>query len=278
MVGYASKELFKKEPVAWQIYDLRLANFDTDADFKEELSRLLASPILYLNGHDAPDLSGKQIELLRAYIDKGGFIFAEDCCGKPGFAEGFRKLVDKLFDKENSLVELRPNHPIWAAHTAIDSKDFYRGQDPKSRVQYVERDCRTVLVFTPIPLAGYWEEARFMPKNPGAANRGELAFRFAGNVIAYATELKMPKPNGSRVDVGIERDTGMKITSLTPCGPAAQAGLRVGDIIVRVGSSRIRTSMRCVAFLGVSIVKFVLCSSAARAVRKRDCSCRLRRG
>ena len=67
-------------------------------------------------------------------------------------------------------------------------------------------------------------------------------------MIAYATELKMPKPNGSRVDVGIERDTGMKITSLTPCGPAAQAGLRVGDIIVRVGSSRTQNfnALRCV--------------------------------
>ena len=201
LVEYASKELFKKQPVGWQIFDPRLASLETAAEQKEELSNLLASPILYLNGHDAPDLTEKQIELLRRYIDEGGFIFAEDCCGKPGFDAGFRDLIEKKILKDSPLVELQPGHPIWTAHTPIDLAEFYRGQPAEKRIQCVERGCKTVLVYSPIPLAGYWEEARFMPTKPGAANRGELAFRFAGNVIAYATGLEMPKPKGTKIAV-----------------------------------------------------------------------------
>lgn len=36
--------------------------------------------------------------------------------------------------------------------------------------------------------------------------RGELAYRFAGNVIAYATGLEMPKPRLSKVDITDRKD------------------------------------------------------------------------
>ena len=58
------------------------------------------------------------------------------------------------------------------------------------------------MVFCPQPLAGFWEEVRFMPEgNLPPRTRGELAYRFAGNVIAYATGLEMPRPRLSKVDL-----------------------------------------------------------------------------
>src|SRR5207248_1096901 len=65
------------------------------------------------------------------------------------------------------------------------------------KIQAIERGCKTVVVFSPQPLAGYWEESRFMPKGKEAVadtERGKLAFRLAGNIIAYATGLEPPKP------------------------------------------------------------------------------------
>jgi hypothetical protein len=207
LVDYASKALFKKQPLAWQIFDPRLANLENDANFKDELTSLLQSPILYMNGHTAPNLTPQQIKLLRRYVDEGGFIFAEACCGDERFTKGFNDLMEKVFDKEAHLVPMRPEHPIWSAHMPLDPKDFIEGREPKDQVQCIERGCKTVVVFTPQPLAGFWEEYRFMPNNNlPPTTRGELAYRFAGNVIAYATGLEMPKPRLSKVELTDQSD------------------------------------------------------------------------
>src|SRR5206468_4167541 len=72
------------------------------------------------------------------------------------------------------------------------------------------RGCRTVAVFSPSPLAGYWEEARFMPADGRAPkNRGEKAFCLARNVIAYATGMELPKPKLSTIKLVNPGDTGI---------------------------------------------------------------------
>ena len=199
LVDYASKTLFRKQPLAWQVFDPRSANLETEDKLKEELTNLLQSPILYMTGHAAPDLTERQIELLRRYVDEGGFIFAEACCGSQAFTDGFRKLMDKVFNKESPLTQMRADHPIWTAHVPIDPKEFDR---PNAQIECIERGCKTVVVFSPQPLAGFWEESKFMPtSNLAPLNRGELAYRFAGNVIAYATGLEMPKPRLTKVEL-----------------------------------------------------------------------------
>jgi len=200
LVEYSSRELFKKLPLAWQIFDPRLADLSTDDKFNEELSNLLQSPILYMNGHEAPNLSKAQKRLLRRYVDEGGFIFAEACCGSPEFARGFRKLMEDedVFGKDSIMEPLAPTHAIWSAHSPVPASVFQGDQVPaEKKIQSIERGCKTVVVFTPQPLAGYWEESRFMPKVGeivADTDRGKLAYRLAGNIIAYATGFEPPKP------------------------------------------------------------------------------------
>jgi Domain of unknown function (DUF4159) len=200
LVDYSSREIFKKLPLAWQAFDPRLADLSTDAKFNEELSSLLQSPILYINGHEAPNLTPAQKKLLRRFVDEGGFIFAEACCGSKEFTAGFKKLMeDKLvFGDESPLMPVDINHPIWSSHTLIPAKVFQGETVPDDmKLMAIERGCKTVVVFSPQPLAGYWEEARFAPRTGeivGAENRGKLAFRLAGNIIAYATGFEPPKP------------------------------------------------------------------------------------
>jgi hypothetical protein len=196
---YASRELFKKMPLAWQTFDPRLADLSTDAKFNEELSNLLQSPILYMNGHEAPVLTVAQKRLLRRYVDEGGFILAEACCGSEAFVEGFKKLMaDKeVFGEESPLLPLDVNHPIWSSHALVPAAVFQGPQVPEEKkIQAIERGCKTVVVFSPQPLAGYWEEDRFAPKVGEVVGnvRSKLAYRLAGNIIAYATGLEPPKP------------------------------------------------------------------------------------
>lgn len=200
LVEYSSREIFKKMPLAWQIFDPRQADLSTEAKFNDELSNLLQSPILYMNGHEAPNLTPSQKRLLKRYVDEGGFILAEACCGSEEFAKGFKKLMEDkdVFGQESPLMPLLPTHPIWSSHSLVPANVFQGEHVPEDKkILAIERGCKTVVVFSPQPLAGYWEEARFIPRVKeavGDKERGKLAYRLAGNIIAYATGFEPPKP------------------------------------------------------------------------------------
>lgn len=190
LTEFASRELFSGLPMGWQAYDSRKKSF-TEPELKEEVESLLACPIVYLNGHGALVLTLQQEEILKRYVNEGGFLFAEACCGDEEFAKSFHKLIAKLFP-DNQLTRVPPQHSIWNSYYMVSPSEF-------PYVDVLERGCKTVVIFTMSPMAGYWEEARFQPKNGvPAKNRGEKAFQFAGNVIAYATGMQPPEQKGTR--------------------------------------------------------------------------------
>src|SRR5206468_1605667 len=129
-------------------------------------------PIVYFNGHEAPRFTDLETQLLKEYLDQGGFLMVEDCCGRPAFDQGFRKLMQDLFP-DNPLKPLAPEHPLWRAHFLVPPTEF--------KLEGIEMGCKTVVVYSPQPLAGWWEG------NLHQAGRGQLAFRLAGNIMAYAT-------------------------------------------------------------------------------------------
>lgn len=188
LTDYASRELFKNLPLGWQTYDPRRREW-SDAEILTETGSLVQTPIMYITGHNAPTLTGQQKKLLKKYLEEGGFVIAEACCGSKEFAAGFRDLLaDKeMFGVNVELKPVSPEHAIWKSHFLVPPTEF-----PK--LECLDVGCRTVLVFSPEPLAGYWEETRFMPKTgQEAKTRGERAFQLAANIIAYATGKEPPK-------------------------------------------------------------------------------------
>ncbi len=160
-----------KHMLTWQIVD---PNFV----FVEDL---LMAPILFLNGHDAPAFSQKAKQNLREYVEQGGFIFAEACCSKAAFDEGFRSLVHELFpEPEYALKPLPPEHPIW--------KSRYRLSPDIHELWGVDFGCRTVVVYSPKDLSCFWNQAENQPGNPAV----EKALRVGQNVVDYATGRELP--------------------------------------------------------------------------------------
>src|SRR5205823_2460709 len=53
LAEYASKTLFKRHPLAWQVYDARQLTIGSREALRQEIGTLLQAPILYMNGHQA---------------------------------------------------------------------------------------------------------------------------------------------------------------------------------------------------------------------------------
>ncbi|MEX2114746.1 MAG: DUF4159 domain-containing protein [Pirellulales bacterium] len=163
--------------LTWQVLDAQAASVED----------MLQSPVLFISGKDAPVFSDEQKKRLRDYIDRGGFIFAEACCGG-AFEDGFRALMDDVFpEPEYQLRLLPPEHPVWRAEQPVDAR-YVRP------LWGIDIGCRTSVVFCPADLSCYWELAR-----PGredrlpARVREEIeACRAIGiNVLAYATNREL---------------------------------------------------------------------------------------
>lgn len=212
VVDFAAREVFDNVPLSWQVYDARLQALNKDFDkIDVEAGLLLQSPILYLNGHGSMPFVGRpgeklsaEEELLQRYVSEGGFLVGEACCGDKDFTASFAQLVGRIMPG-SGLQPMPAEHAIWTMFPGVSPRDF-------PDLQYVDRGCRTVAVFSPSPLAGFWEESRFMPSKVDARdpkNRGQKAYCLARNIIAYATGMELPKPKLTRTILVKEKDEGI---------------------------------------------------------------------
>ena len=131
-----------KTLVNWQVLDPDIAS----------VSELLQAPIVYFNGHQSPNFSQLACERLRKYVEKGGFIFAEACCGSREFDEGFKQLIKRIFpEDEYTLRPLSADHPIWRAkHPLTPDQHSLWG---------IDNGRRAVVIYSPQDLSCYWNQA-----------------------------------------------------------------------------------------------------------------------
>jgi hypothetical protein len=189
LVEFASRELFKRQPMGWQIFNTRQANIDKP---DELIAELLQSPVVYITGHWHPEFLGQEKGekgILRRYVENGGFILAEACCGRPEFDKGFRELMSELFP-DTPLQPLPPEHPIWTA-----SGKFAVPPNRPFPLEGIQMGCKTVVVYSPKDLSCSWESNQYDQGDTQAA------FRLGANIIAYATGLEPPRPRLTPMEV-----------------------------------------------------------------------------
>jgi hypothetical protein len=176
LTSYVEKQW--KRDLTWQVIDPAAASVED----------LLQAPVLFINGKQVPQFSAEQKKRLRDYVDRGGFIFGEACCGGKDFETGFRALMADVFpEPEYAMRLLPPEHPIWRAEETVDPQ-FVRP------LWGIDIGCRTSVVFCPQDVSCYWELGR-----PGREDRlpervrAEVAAcRAMGiNVLAYATNREL---------------------------------------------------------------------------------------
>ncbi len=143
---------------------------------------MLQAPIAFLNYHEPIGLGAEGKDTLKRYIEQGGFLFAEACCGSEAHDRGFRNLVKDIFPEAEGY-ELKPlaeDHPVWRARYDL-SPDIHE-------LWGIELGCRTVLIYSPSDLSAFWNQLGAQPDNPAVIK----AARVGQNVIDYATGREPP--------------------------------------------------------------------------------------
>jgi hypothetical protein len=93
-------------------------------------------PLLYMHGRKNFALTAAERDQLQAYLENGGFLFADACCGIRQFDASFRKLVEQIFGQ--------PLTPIPIEHELFHNPLGYDIREVRRRIP--EREGANVLV------------------------------------------------------------------------------------------------------------------------------------
>ena len=169
LVGVVSRDW--KHLLTWQVVDPTRATVED----------LLQAPIAYFNGHERPAFAAEAKAKLRSYVEQGGVIVAEACCGRREFDEGFRALIKEVFpEPELDLHPLPPDHAVW--------RSKYRLNPDTHPLWGIEHGCRTVVIYSPDDLSCGWNQVENAPGNP----RVRSAVALGQNIIDYVTGRELP--------------------------------------------------------------------------------------
>ncbi len=174
--------------LSWHVVDTPTAGLDD----------LLQAPVLWLSGSQGLDLGPGAGQKLRAYLDDGGFIFAEACCPQSDrFDADLRRLMEEAFpEPEFRFQLLPPEHPAWNAEEIVPANL----QRPLLGIDY---GCRTSVIYAPptdnlptgaMPSLGCLWELGGSSKDRLQDNilrEVDAALAIGTNVLAYATNRQL---------------------------------------------------------------------------------------
>ena len=152
--------------------------------------RLKEHPVIFMTGHFSFELTPEEIAALGEHIRRGGFLFAEACCGREAFDLSFRKMIGELFP-DTPLKPLPPEHPIIAGSPGTPvPKVAYRpavvAEQPNLhtvRLEGIHWEGRTAVVYSPFAI-GCGVDGHQCYACRGLVN--EDAMKLAGNIVLYA--------------------------------------------------------------------------------------------
>jgi hypothetical protein len=139
------------------------------ADATAEQMRL--APVLYITGHEFPQLTDKQVAAIRRYVDElGGTLLLEACCGSNTFTTGAKQFLARAWPDEQLRI-LPADHAVFSTVFPLTDTNGLAG---------IDRGCRTGVFFSPRALSCLWE----MQNLPDHSRR---ALQLGTNLAAYAS-------------------------------------------------------------------------------------------
>ena len=117
-------------------------------------------PILYLTGHEAFSFSDDYRKKLRWFLQDGGYLIGDACCGQKPFSEAFIKEVRQIFP-DRPLEPLDSDHPLYNCFYHIKNVTYCEGTTPKDTkspyILGITLGCRSAVLAAPYDLSCGWD-------------------------------------------------------------------------------------------------------------------------
>jgi hypothetical protein len=165
---------------------VRFALEDTTLDS----ARIYEMPFLYMTGHQEFSLSEGERAGLRQYLQRGGLLYAEACCGRAGFDRSFRKELGQILPGSD-LAALPAAHPLFQSPNQIQSVqpraalavELNATGKIAPRLLGVSMDGHLAVIYSPDGLSCGWELAE-CPYCKGVVPQDAIAIGV--NLLQYA--------------------------------------------------------------------------------------------
>ncbi len=139
-------------PVRFGLRELRLTD-----------GRLFDSPVLYISGHEHFELNDAEQMALRTYLQSGGLLIGESCCGRRGFDAAFRRMIEQVLPGQ-SLRAVPSDSPLFRHPNDIRQLAVTPAMMEESgsatispRIEGVQLDGAYAVLYSPLGMAGGWE-------------------------------------------------------------------------------------------------------------------------
>jgi hypothetical protein len=149
---------------------------------------LTGVPFLYVTGHDDFRFTDAEAANLRAFLESGGFLLADACCGRQSFDAAFRREIRHVLP-DRPLKPLAPDHPVFTAllnSTEVAYTPLVTRERPglaHPEMEGVEIDGVLRILYSRYDLGNGWEGVDH-PFTRGLA--APDALKVAVNAIVYA--------------------------------------------------------------------------------------------
>ncbi len=144
-------------------------------------------PFLYVSGVRAVGFAPEIRAKMRAFCEKGGFLYADACRGSPVFADAMRQELHAIFP-DRTLRVLPPDHPLFSAHKLVNRMQYSPavGDRPDGAPFFegVDIGCRTVAILSKYGLSCAWDSDHVRAGSQVVV--GEDARTMGLNLISYA--------------------------------------------------------------------------------------------
>lgn len=159
------------------------ASFPIDqATVKASDPKLFEYPWLYLTGHGNIRFSDKEIENLRIWMLRGGFLYADD---DYGMDQSFRREIKRVFP-ERELIELDPGHPLFNSFFSFPAgipKIHLHDEKPPQAFGIFDDDGRLICLYTyESNISDGWADPGTHDDPPEIR---EKALQFGVNILYY---------------------------------------------------------------------------------------------
>ena len=165
-------------PVKFGLKELRLSD-----------PAIFNSPVIYMTGHESFELKQEEKAALKKFLENGGFLFAEACCGRKGFDRSFRELLRSMLP-EKQLERIPPGAQLFKEPnkiTAVGVTPSLMQESGQARAEPtlfgLQFNGNLGLVYSPLGLSGGWE----MSQSPYARGVNDVsATQIGQNVMLYS--------------------------------------------------------------------------------------------